>query len=186
LPPPSLDDSATPSASELARAKEQLFVERLRAGESISAASRAVGVCVSTGVRWARSNGVAFTSRAKRISPQVLDALRASLEAGQDRKQVASAHGISVVSINRLLSYDHALRDRWAQKRQKLTQRARRRAWLRHVQEHPAVPLSWLRKTQGAVWTWLYRHDREWLAKQLPSLWSTDGSGDAPGERESR
>lgn len=49
-------------------------------------------------------------------------------------------------------------------------QRDRYRAqWLAHIGEHPEMTRTQLRKSMPAAWTWLHRHDDEWLSSnQLP------------------
>ncbi|MET2527152.1 TnsD family Tn7-like transposition protein [Ralstonia pseudosolanacearum] len=47
--------------------------------------------------------------------------------------------------------------------------RAQRKRWLAHKAVHPGASRTELRRNLYAVWTWLYRHDREWLWRHQPN-----------------
>ncbi len=47
--------------------------------------------------------------------------------------------------------------------------RRHRRAWLDLASQNPSVGRTALRRRASGLYTWLYRHDREWLLAQVPA-----------------
>jgi hypothetical protein len=45
-----------------------------------------------------------------------------------------------------------------------------RKAWMKHQEENPNASRTELRHALPGVYTWLYRHDREWLQEHQPEL----------------
>lgn len=161
--------------------REALFLASVGQGQSIRAASATAGVSTGTGVRWARQHGIAFTPRRKLMHEAVIENIRADLKSGLDRTAVAAKHGVSLPSINRLLSTEHDLRDAWNSVRHEAARAKNRACLLELINNQPTISVSQLRKTPGSGWTWLYRHDKAWLEKTLPTLWT--GLPDNPKER---
>jgi hypothetical protein len=149
-----------------------IFLASIEQGQSISTAAISAGVSTSTGVRWARQHGVVFTPRPKVMNATVLENIRDDLRRGLDRPVVAATHDVSVVSINRLLSTEHGLRDTWHNARHEAARISNRASLISLIRDQPTISSSQLRKTPGSGWTWLYRHDRAWLEATLPSLWN--------------
>jgi hypothetical protein len=148
-----------------------LFLELVGAGQSVRSAALEVGVSATTGVRWALQAGVTFTSRAKSIKGDVLTGVIAALDNGADRVAVSREYGVSATSVNRLLSTNHALRDKWADARHERARQSHRAAIQAAYAQDPLCTQRELRSRNAASWTWLYRHDREWLISAAPSLW---------------
>lgn len=153
-------------------ARRTAFLELMNAGHSVRRAAIDAGVSPNTGVRWASQAGIKFTARAKALKGEVLASIEARLRNGADRREVASRHGASLTSVNRLLSTDHHLRDEWAKARHELARERHRAAIQTAYAREPQCAQRELRSLEGASWTWLYRHDREWLMASAPSLWS--------------
>lgn len=170
-------DTRSPSEEDTAGKQipdgEALFLASVEQGRSIRAAAAAAGVSTGTGVRWAKQHGIAFTPRRKLMHEAVIEKIRADLRSGLDRTTVAANHGVSLASINRLLSTEHDLRDAWSSVRHEATREKNRACLLGLIDNQPTISVSQLRKTPGSGWTWLYRHDKAWLVKTLPTLWTT-------------
>lgn len=143
-------------------------------GLSVSRAAKHVGVAPSTGVRWAKRNDLAFTSRAKSITAPVLKRARALLATGASKSAVATSVGISVVSVSRLLSSEPATKRAWDRAIQASRRRESRKRFLALVEESQGDTLKALRRHPGNGYTWLYRHDRAWLRAHIPSLWQVN------------
>lgn len=169
----SRDCSENTTASEQGPDKEVIFLAAVRQGQSIRAAAAEAGVSTGTGVRWARQHGIAFTPRRKLMHETVIEKIRADLKLGLDRTIVAANHGVSLASINRLLSTEHDLRDTWNSVRHEAARERNRASLLELISSQPTRSVSQLRKTPGSGWTWLYRHDEAWLETALPTLWNS-------------
>lgn len=149
------------------------FLQLVAQGASIRTAASEVGVSTDTGVRWAIQQGITFAQRPKILTPSVQKQITRELRNGADRMTVATQSGVSLTTIHRLMSTDHALRDAWAQARFDQTRTRCRTSLLKAIANHPGVPTKALRRIPGSGWSWLYRHDRHWLADALPSMWSS-------------
>jgi transposase len=160
------DDQAATAASMSA------FAALVKAGRSLTSAATEVGVSTSTGVRWAKVLGLPYTARAKSLKPQILDAVRACLRRGATKEEVCRTCAISAVSLNRLLSSEPALAEEWRKARTATARAENRAQFLQAIRSHPGWTVKQLRQLQGNGYMWLYRHDREWLLQNLPSMWS--------------
>jgi transposase len=149
------------------------FAALVKAGSSLSSAAAEIGVSTSTGVRWAKLLSLPYTSRAKSLKPQMLDAVRACLRRGVTKEEVSRTCGISAVSLNRLLSSEPALAEEWRKARTAIMRTANRAQFLRAIRSHPGWTIKQLRRLRGNGYMWLYRHDREWLLHHLPGMWSS-------------
>ena len=177
------DKAAAPSTTEppvepvAARSGEhellqnQRFLDLMRGGNSVRSGAAAVGVSTGTGVRWARQAGIPVASRPKKLNATIMAQIRASLQEGDDRADIAAKYGVSLASIHRVLSTDHALRDAWASVRHEAARKANRSAVEGVLGLMPSVTSSQLRRAAPGAWAWLYRNDRDWLINSLPSLW---------------
>lgn len=140
-------------------------------GLPIRQAARRVGVTTSTGVRWAKLHSISYTPRIKTLSPELLEAARQRLLDGATKQEVVERTGISTVSLTRLISSEPALRGEWLRIRRERLRTTYRQRFLDLVRDHPGLPVKVLRRIPGNGYQWLYRHDRQWLIENLPSLW---------------
>ncbi len=165
--PPSEIDSDVQSSEQMTR-----FAALVRDGRSLTGAAKEVGVTTATGVRWAKVLGLSFTSRAKTLTPPILEAVRDRLRAGATKEAVCSACSISLVSLNRLISSEPEVAEQWRRARLSIALDTNRAQFLRAIQDHPGWTVKQLRELRGNGYMWLYRNDREWLLQNLPSMWN--------------
>lgn len=168
--------TASTPAPLLDQQKADSRPERLRAlveeeGLSVTAAARALGVSVATGVRWAKVHGIAFTPRPKSLHPEVLALARRQLAAGHDKIAVQRSVGMSAVSLNRLLSSEPQVATAWRASRLEAARADNRRRFLALVASHPGWSIKSIRGIPGNGYMWLYRHDRPWLLEHMPAMW---------------
>lgn len=138
---------------------------------SIRQAAATLGVSTSTGVRWAKVNGISYTPRTRSLTPEFLEHVRQDLRIGKEKSEVITNTKISSVSLNRLLSSEPALRAQWHLAKTERHRKRKRATFLAIMKKHPGVPIWLLRKLPNNGWHWLYRHDSAWLASVIPSLW---------------
>lgn len=138
---------------------------------SIRQAAATLGVSTSTGVRWAKINGISYTPRTRSLTPACLERVRQDLRIGKEKSEVITKTLVSSVSLNRLLSSEPALRAQWQLAKTERHRKENRAKFLAIVKKHPGVPIWLLRKLPSNGWGWLYRHDKAWLAGVIPSLW---------------
>lgn len=142
-------------------------------GMSISAVARTLGIATTTATQLARRAGVQFTPRPKVMKGPRLQRIRQLLRRGWPSKRVSDATGTSVVSINRLLAADPDLKQAWQTSAFLARRKISRKALLTAIQRHPGATVKELRETRYRDYTWLYRHDREWLRIAIPALWNS-------------
>lgn len=166
----------SPRPRRIESAEREFLTLMACGGLSISRAAEQVGVTPSTGVRWAKRNGIAYVSRAKSITEPVLKRSRALLAKGASKVAVSTAVGISVVSVSRLLSSEPATKRAWDRAIQSNRRKACRDRFLALIEESKGDTLKAARRRPGNGYTWLYRHDRAWLRAHIPSLWQVHTS----------
>lgn len=145
-------------------------------GCSVTAAATQLGFSVSTGVRWAKLLGIQFTSRAKHITPELLESSRSLLRHGREKEDVCRATGISKESLNRLISSEPAVAEQWRRAREDQARVENRARFAKAVADHRGWTLKQIRALPSNGYMWLYRNDRSWLLEHLPSMWATTRS----------
>lgn len=154
------------------------FASLVQGGLSISAAARSMGFTASTGVRWAKLLGIPYTPRTKSIGHETLQCVRRLLAEGRSKAEVVSASGMSLFSLNRLISSEPGVRHAWIEARMADGRATYRQHFLEVLQRHSGLPLSAIRLLPGNGYHWLYRNDRQWLEENLPAIWRAPSSDD--------
>lgn len=157
-------------------AKQALFLTSVREGRSISAAARLAGVTTNTGMAWAANQGIEVHYRAKKLRPEVRASLARALEAGAERAEAASLHGLSIQAVTRVLQTVPNLRESWLRARFVLARDLARNEWSNACSRLQGLSGSSIRREAPGAYAWLYRNDREWLARNRPDK---RGGGDA-------
>lgn len=158
--------SAAESGGELARRAK--LHSLMNSGVSARAASRELGIDVSTAMVWAASEGIRVQRRPKALKPQVRASLIRCLRNGLDKKAAADRHGISIETVTRLLHSEIGLHAAWKSAKTAASQRIARDAWVKLLQNTPGGGVKMLRAMEPAAYAWLYRNDRTWLTNHTP------------------
>lgn len=136
-------------------------------GQSVTAASHAVGVSPTTGTQWAKKLGIGYTPRTKSVSTQTLSKIRRMLARGDAISRIAAAASVSMTTVYRIVEADKDL----SEKRRVNAARARlASARARFSMLYKAAPdqnLKAIRSIPGNSYMWLYRNDYAWLASKL-------------------
>lgn len=103
---------------------------------SVTAAAKRLGFSSSTGIRWAKLLGIPFTSRAKHITPEKLESARTLLRDGVEKNEVCRATGISKESLNRLISSEPTVAERWRNARMAAARQVNRARFAKAVADH--------------------------------------------------
>lgn len=137
---------------------------------SASQASREVGVDVATGIGWAREAGIIVGRRAKWITDKTLRSIVVDLERGDDKQEIASKHGISLVSVSRVLRSTPGLSNTWITSKRRHRRDLERGHWKGLVSTHGHLGLKVLRTISPRTYAWLYKHDSAWFAAARESV----------------
>jgi hypothetical protein len=152
--------------------EEMLYRLVANEGRSIRQAAFCLHISTTTGAQMARRLGIAFTPRPKQMTPERVRRIKRLLRTGASTRNVATQSSVSVGSINRLLAADEHLREVHKMKLYLAKRREARKAFCCWTRTFPGHQVNELRKMPGNPYTWLYRHDRNWLREQIPSLWT--------------
>lgn len=158
--PRHLEDGAPAPLKAVARNEGRHQVDQARLSEmlgqkgtSLRRAAAELGLSVTTVGIEATRLGLSVGRRPKTITQDVKCRVCNALRHGLAPKEVAKTHGLSQVSVYRILRMDATLAKEYAGQRLKLLREAHRERFAS-------------RTSNQADYAWLYRNDREWLAEQ--------------------
>ncbi len=137
---------------------------------SLAAAAQELGVSHATAQAWAATAGVTPRRRPKRLNDELRQSIITALGAGCDKAQIAHAHGVSVETVTRVLRTEIGLQGARAQALQQLARDRARNAWSEAAHSWPQASRKALRSLCPAAFSWLYRHDRDWLLAFVQDL----------------
>jgi hypothetical protein len=157
-----------PSKRGIKKAEFEQLVNRN--GLSVTAASRAAGVATTTGTQWAKSMGIGFLSRPKRVDGSMEKRASVMLAKGIPTPLIAESIGVSQTTVHRLLGSNDALQHARKFAMTTMRRHAARRAFSRACKANSKLPLSAIRSMPNNSYMWLHRHDRSWLDQKLVEL----------------
>ena len=139
-------------------------VIRLMQEERYSATRAAdqVGVARHTAIVWAIKEGLRTSTRSQQTA-DVRARMIASLQRGDDYKQIANSFEVSAQVITRLLGSVVGLRGAWRTARLEKARKCARNIWQSARKGSPTFGVKNLRLIEPAAYAWLYRNDRAWL-----------------------
>lgn len=122
------------------------------------------GVSVTTIVVRRRALGLPIAERRKSLSPKARRDAERLLARGADIADVAKRTAISLSQAYRLLAAAGEVGSLRAALIAERRQTEKRKAWLALQRRFPTLPVTELRAKAPAIYTWLYRNDKAWLA----------------------
>ena len=154
------------------------LLEMIAGGLSPTAAARLIRIDPDTALLWATQAGVAVARRPKLITAAIRAAVIAELRLGRPKAAISEKHGISEVSVTRVLLSVPGLREQ----RERCIADARtmhaRAKMSAIIAKAPGLSVKQVRTKLGKDYMWLYRHDRVWLQTESDKL--------PPGTRKSK
>lgn len=154
-------------------ARKPLFLDLLRSGShSVRSASLETGIAVQTGISWAAALDIKVIRRPKKLDDVSRDRLINYLRAGQDKAYVAARGAVSITTVTRLLFTVPGLHEAWGSARRLKTRDSHRAHWTNSIHAYGPLGVSEIRARNPAAYSWLYRHDKNWLDESM-SLIST-------------
>lgn len=131
---------------------------------SIRSAACAVGLRYATALNRAVRAGYTVSLRPKKFLADKQALATGLLLCGLPREAVASKCGVSLMTIHRFCARTAAVAEQRRHIQEERGSVARER-WLGAHTANPELSRTDIRRRIGADWTWLRRHDREWLCK---------------------
>lgn len=157
--------------SELTESRNQLKLLVSEAGYSVNAAAKQLGLPIGQALVFLRKEGVEYKRRPRVLNPNIEESLRQLCEAGEDREYIASKLGIKGSFVRDYLQKYSELCDAWHQAFQKRLLESHRSSFLQLRNDQPYLTAKQMKNIPGNGVQWLQRHDKDWLSKNLPSLW---------------
>lgn len=146
------------------------FLALQAAGSSTSAAAREAGIDATTGMVWAAAAGLSTPRRPKLLKGEVRSSLILLLRKGVSKTEAAAYAKVSVQTVTTLLRTEVGLNQAWKQAGFENARRRNRRRWERITAANPLSGVKAARMTEPAVYTWLYRNDRDWLNEKVAGM----------------
>lgn len=137
-------------------------------GLSCRTAARLAGVSVTTAATYRRAAGLPVSDRPKTVTKDVRQIAAQMLSSGASIPETCERTGISVSSVYRLMRWVpdvNVIRNNLRFESRVTQQRS---AWLNIQRQFKSACCTELRERVPATYTWLYRHDREWLVRNSP------------------
>lgn len=129
-----------------------------------------VGIAVATAQRWATQEGVVVACRPQVLLPKLRASIIARLRRGQRQVEIAAACEVHVALVRAVLRTEVGLAEQWRAAVAETRRAQARAAWTKLRGAHPAAPRKFLRARAPAAFVYLYRHDRAWLAANVPPI----------------
>ena len=151
------------TAGRLKQFKELVTVH----GKSLAAASHTIGVSKTTGPLWAKKLKIAYVSRGRPVATRTEARIRRRLEKGDSISDIATATGVSMTTVYRIVGSDPSISERRKAATFASQQAIARRNFATACRTQSDLPLSAIRARPGNSYMWLYRNDHRWLANML-------------------
>lgn len=153
----------SPCIDRVNRFKQLVTVQ----GKSISAASLSVGVSPTTGTQWAKKLGVTYKSRGRPLPARTSAKVRRLLAKGDSISSIASAAGVSMTTVYRIVESDHCLSEHRRAEALLTRRHCARQHFSALCRTESDQTLKAIRSVPGNSYTWLYRNDHTWLSRML-------------------
>lgn len=144
------------------------MVELLKQSASVRHAASILNCSVNTLLVRAEKAGVQLKRRPKILNEPLRAQVRRALGAGDPIDVIVRAARLSPSTVNRLLGGDLVLQRERSTSVQNRRQSAARENMLAAIAANPMAGFTVLQTDNPADFSWLYRHDRQWLKAHLP------------------
>lgn len=135
---------------------------------SVSSIARQIGLDVSSAIRWLGKLELIDTPKRPRVlHDELRSKISDALQKGLPQAEIVKMYGISLATIDRICHENPQLYQKWryaSHERKKQVARNKLEAFL---QAHHDAPILTIRQEVGASYSWLYRHDRQWIRSRL-------------------
>lgn len=176
IPLPTLSRGKNNEKGLTADIKRNALTELISQGKSIRSAALSLNVDINTAMEWAIELGHTLSRRPKVLKGDKRNLMIKMLRQGLDKQLVASNIGVSVVTVSRVLRAEPGLKSKWQILRFEQIRRDKRDAWLTLLNQYTHIGVKLLRSMKPAVYTWLYRNDRDWLREHSPYTKESPGN----------
>lgn len=149
--------------------KVKVALRELTIGTSLRHASQLSGLSVIKVKQIAVVNGIYVHRREQRLFSKERQVILNNLKRGFSTQQIAEEMDCSVASVEQILSQHPELVSIRKKKRFSHMRRYHRAKLVLAIKSKLAKTRGALQKTVRASYTWLFKHDKEWLYSKLPN-----------------
>lgn len=168
--PPGTDDGLQyPNLAEDPRRKELANLLRQEA-LTVSAAARRLAIPPDKAMYWARKDNLPYQRRPRLLDQAKASLLERALLDGLDTHTASSRTGLPLATVRRYLDTHDEVRLAWNTARREQKRNHYREQFIQVLASNPGASLSQLQSRLGSAFSWLRRHDQQWLASRLPML----------------
>lgn len=170
----SLQKTTEPEEAHPTCENEALVIElarRHKNGEgSLTALSRELGLDVSTAIRWLGKLGLLEIARRPQVlTHEIRSEIIQSIKCGEPFRQISKAFSLSRATIDRICNEQPKLHETWRAASHERMRKAEREKVELLIRSIPDITLAEIRRTKNSGYSWLSRHDKEWLKSRLPA-----------------
>lgn len=140
----------------------------LRLSPSVTQASHILGISKSSLLCLCHEHGIPVSTRPKRIFEAKWREIAQHVLSGISSAEIAAKCGVSLSTVYRVTAATPGGKAANQDTKSKARLLAARQVWQRAVAQHPLCTATELRHRHLADWSYLYRHDRDWLVLHSP------------------
>jgi transposase-like protein len=169
-----LQEATDPEEAHPACEYETLVIElarRYKNGDgSVTALSKELGIDVSTAIRWLGKLGLMEVSRRPKVlTNEIRSEIVKSIQRGDPFREIAKAHSLSRATIDRICNEQPKLQQVWRAASHERKRKEERAKFELLMKKCPQLSMTELRLTKDSGYSWLSRHDKEWLKSRMPT-----------------
>lgn len=153
---------------KLERPTEAQVYQVLLASKTLTEAAISLNLAVTTLSTLARQYRFDYTFRPKHVVENIRHDVLKLLFGGASPSQVAEQHHLSISTIYRIRRTEPELVRALLARELELLKVKNRGMFARLMLSHLGLSSTVLRNQNKALWSWLYRNDREWLSANSP------------------
>lgn len=136
---------------------------------SLSSLAKQLKINISTAMRWLGKLGlIEIPHRPKIVTIDIRKGVVDQLKQGQPLKEIASRTGLSGSTIDRICNEEPNLQQIWKIANKEWKRDKSREKLKQFLRNNPTLTATELRQSSDSGYSWLSRHDRDWLSKNLP------------------
>lgn len=140
----------------------------LRCSPSVTQASYLLGVPKNSLICLCHEHGIPVSTRPKRIFGAKRREIAEQVLLGISTAEIATKCGVSLSTVYRVTASTPGGKAANQETKSKTRLLAARQVWQCALAQHPLCTATELRHRHLADWSYLYRHDREWLVLHTP------------------
>lgn len=136
---------------------------------SFSSIAKQLDININTAMRWLGKLGlIEIPRKPKILTSDIKNNVIYLLKQGLPLKAIAYQSGLSSSTIDRVCSEQPNLQQLWRAAKKEWKRNKVREKFSMFLINNPALTQTELRQNSDSGYCWLYRHDLDWLSKNLP------------------